>query len=194
MSQYDAGPGDRSDREWETPEHQPQPHARRRGPILPPWALLVILVGALILLCVGLVLGVNALRNRSRAESTPEATATNLVVPISTWTPVPVQPQPLQTASPTVELPSLETPPPQQFTEIAVGATVVVQGVGTDGLNVRADAGTAAEILETVPEGTNLVVLEGPQEADGLTWWKVRTPAGQEGWAADTYLVLAPNP
>jgi hypothetical protein len=39
-------------------------------------------------------------------------------------------------------------------------------------------------------EGTVLTVLEGPTDADGYVWWKVRTPDGDEGWGADNWLVL----
>ena len=50
MTQYDAGPGEWSDREWESPDRKRMRHAKRRGPILPPWALLAIVVGIVILL------------------------------------------------------------------------------------------------------------------------------------------------
>jgi hypothetical protein len=62
MTQYDAGPGDRSDRPWEDPERKPRPQARRRRVTLPPWALLAIFIAIVILLCIGLVLIINAIR------------------------------------------------------------------------------------------------------------------------------------
>lgn len=194
MTQYDAGPGDRSDREWESPDYVPAPHTRRRGPTLPPWALLAIVVGVLILLCVALVLGLRALRNRSRAEPTPSATATRFVVPLGTQAPTAVQTgSALQTPSPTVVLPALTTVPPG-LTEIAPGVEVTVQGVGEDGLNVRAEPNTDADILETVDEGSSLTILEGPSEGSGYTWWKVRTAAGTEGWVVVDFLVLRTGP
>ena len=48
-----------------------------------------------------------------------------------------------------------------------------------DGLNIRADSNTDAEIFEKVAYGT---VLEA------LDWLFVKTPAGNEGWAASKYL------
>jgi hypothetical protein len=195
MTQYDAGPGDLSDREWEAPERKPVIHARRRGPKLPPWGLLAIAAAAVILLCVGAVLVINALGGGSDADTTPGATATRFVVPLGTQNPTTLPTGPTLTPSPTVELPSLTlTLTPSTFSQIAPGATVTVTGVGVEGLNVRASATITAEILETVDEGTTLLVLSGPKESDGYTWWQVRTPAGTEGWAVADYMVLKPSP
>ncbi|MBN1138941.1 MAG: SH3 domain-containing protein [Anaerolineae bacterium] len=191
MTQYDAGPGEWSDREWESPDRKPMRHARRRGPVLPPWALLAIVVGIVILLCVALVLLVKAIQGRGADETpVPTATATRQAAPTATWTPS----VPIQTATPTVELPIGPTALPGSFTEIAPGATVTVQGTGNVGLNLRAQPTTGAAIVITVREGNSLTVLDGPQEADGLVWWKLRTSDGKEGWGAAKYLALKVNP
>jgi len=192
MTQYDAGPGEWSDREWESPDRKPVPHAKRRGPILPAWALLAIVVGIVIVLCVGLVLLVKALQGREpEATPIPTATATLQSAPTATWTPVA---QLIVTPTATVELPLGTTTPAGPFTEIAVGATVLVQGTGNAGLNLRAQPTTGAAIVITVKEGNSLIVVEGPQNADGLVWWKLRTSDGKEGWGAAKYLVLKTNP
>jgi hypothetical protein len=192
MTQYDAGPGERSDREWESPDRKPVRHARRRGPILPGWALLAIVVGIVILLCVGLVLLVKAIQGGgAKATPVPTAAATRQAVPTATWTPSVLL---IQTATPTVVLPIGPTAQPSPFTEIAPGATVIVQGTGNVGLNLRAQPTTAATIVITIKEGNSLVVVEGPQEGDGLVWWKLRTSDGKEGWGAAKYLTLKTNP
>ena len=192
MTQYDAGPGEWSDREWESPDRKPVRHAKRRGPVLPGWALLAIVVGIVILLCVGLVLLVKAIQ-RGGADETPvpTATATRQAMPTATWTP---SGPPLQTPTPTVVLPISATTQPGPFTEIAAGAPVIVQGTGNAGLNLRTQPTTAATIVITVKEGNPLTVVEGPQEADGLVWWKLRTADGKEGWGAAKYLVLKTTP
>ena len=192
MTQYDAGPGDRSDREWESPDRKPARQAKRRGPTLPAWALMAIVVGAAIVLCVALILVVRAIRGAGGDEpAVPQATATRLAVPIATWTPTAVL---TQTLTPTVVLPVGPTVQPQQFTEIAPGATVIVQGTGAKGLNLRAQPTTKGAIVVTVKEGAVLTVLEGPQQADGFTWWKLRTTDNKEGWGAADWLVLKTNP
>jgi hypothetical protein len=192
MTQYDAGPGEWSDREWESPDRKQMPHAKRRGPILPAWALLAVVVGIVILVCVGLVLLVRAIAGGGADETpVPSATTALQAVPTATWTPSALL---IQTTTPTVVLPIGSTTPPGPFTEIAPGATVIVQGTGNAGLNLRAQPTTKAAIVITVKEGNSLVVVEGPQEADGLVWWKLRTADGKEGWGAAKYLALKTTP
>ncbi len=190
MTQYDAGPGDLSDREWEVMDRPPRSHARRRrGPTLPPWALIALLVGIIILLCVSLVLIVQALRGRGeKGTPTPQATVAPSVAPTGT---IPLALTPTDVVAPTatvtlpVEIPATPTPE-----GIAPGAMVVVQGTKGAGLNIREQPTTYAKILGHAKEGTVLQVLDGPRESDGYVWWKVRTPDGVEGWGAENWLVL----
>jgi uncharacterized protein YgiM (DUF1202 family) len=192
MSQYDAGPGEWSDRPWEDPNKKPTPQAHRRRVTLPPWALLVGLVGIVIILCVGLVLIIRAATHRTEAEvPTAEATITTKAAEtIPTATMRAIMPTLAITPTSTVTLPlgSVETPVP--FTEIAPGATVVVSGAGTLGLNLREQPTTYAKIVTNAKEGTVLTVLAGPKESDGYTWWQVRAPDGKEGWGAANWMAL----
>lgn len=188
MVQYDAGPGDRSDRSWEDPERKPKPQARRRRVTLPPWALLAIFVGIVILLCIGLVLIINAIRNDDEDLPTPSPTSTSEVAPSATMsllTPTPVI-TPTSTVVLTVGTPPATTPP----TEIRPGALVVVTGTQGAGLRLREQPTTGAAVVTTAKEDTVLTVLDGPEEASDYTWWKVRTPNGEEGWGAANWLVL----
>lgn len=189
MTQYDAGPGDWSDRPWEDPERDPQPHARRRRLTLPPWALLAILVAIVILLCVSLVLIVRAIRGSGDQETpTPQPTATAEVAPTATRQLL--APTSATTPTATVVLPVGTPEETPSFTEIAPGAMVVVQGTLGAGLNLRAEPSTSGKVVTNLKEGTVLVVLEGPTEAGGYVWWKVRAPDGTEGWGAANWLAL----
>ena len=188
MTQYDAGPGDRSDRPWEDPERKPRPQARRRRVTLPPWALLAIFILIVILLCIGLVLIVRAIRGGGDDTSTPSPTPTSEVSPSATVSLLTATSAitPTSTVVLTVGTPLATTPP----TEIRPGALVVVTGTGGAGLRLRELPTTDAKLVVMAREGTVLTVLEGPTEADNYTWWKVRTPDGEDAWGAANWLVL----
>jgi hypothetical protein len=189
MPQYDAGPGEWSDRPWEDPERKPKPQAKRRRVTLPPWALLAILVGVLIVLCVLLVLLVRGLGGDGDEEQlTPQATETGEVLPSATVTLL--TPTSAVTPTETVVLSVGTAEPTTAPTEIDPGTLVVVQGTKGGGLNLRQQPTTYAKVVTNAREGTVLTVLEGPKEADGYQWWRVRAPDGTEGWGAGDWLAL----
>ncbi len=79
-------------------------------------------------------------------------------------------------------------------TEIAVGCRAWVTRAG--GLNLRmrsAPAISPDNVIARLPIGTEMMVDEGPQPADGFTWWRVTTVGGQNGWVAGENLVLQPD-
>ena len=77
---------------------------------------------------------------------------------------------------------------PELSEGIQVGGYVEVRGTGGKTLRARAGPGTSYDIITRFNEGAQLLVLEGPVEADGYVWWEVR--GGQdEGWCADRWLV-----
>jgi hypothetical protein len=193
MSQYDAGPGDWSDRDWESPDYEQEPQAKPRRLALPSWALLAIVVAAVILLCVGLVFIVRAIRNggdEGVAEApTPTVAATTRALPTSTMT----LPAPTATSLPptaTIALPT-EVPPTEEPLDtggIVAGGRVEVYNSNPDGLNIRAEASTQSESLQRVTDTTRMQVLDGPVQGEGYVWWKVKTKKGTEGWAVGQYL------
>ncbi len=190
MTQYDAGPGDWSDRPWEDPERKSKPQARRRRVILPPWALLAILVALVILVCVSLVLIIRAIRGGGEEElPTPLPTATMAEVPV-TATVTLLTPTSAITPTDTVVLPIESPEPTQPPTELGPGALVIVEGTVGAGLNLREQPTTYARVVGNVEEGTVLTVLEGPSESDGYVWWRLRAPDEVEGWGAADWLVL----
>jgi len=75
---------------------------------------------------------------------------------------------------------------------IAVGKTVITTAEDS-GVNVRSAAGIQNERLFVADNGETFTVVDGPTQADGLTWWKIESPtdSSRTGWAAASFLELA---
>lgn len=103
--------------------------------------------------------------------------------------PTPIRPaQPTPTIALPTPIPSPSLPPGN----ITIGVLVKVVGVGATGLNIRSVPGTgeASTPRFVAQEESVFVVVEGPQTADGLEWWRLEDPDDSQryGWAARNYL------
>lgn len=76
---------------------------------------------------------------------------------------------------------------------LAVNCDAWVQRQGGLALRMRAGPGTDKDIVTRLPIGTQMKVLEGPQDATNIQWWRVRTTGGQEGWVAGDQIRLQPD-
>jgi len=153
-------------------QRQTRAKGRRR---LPLWPLAVIL---LLILAVFITLW---------NPFTPPTQPTVEIIP--TVTPALPTVAPLPTATPTPK----PTPTPSVPTEIKVGVYVKVVNTEADGLRFRWGPGMDNVTKKFIADGTILKVLDGPEEADGLTWWRLEDPSEEDadlkvGWAADTWL------
>lgn len=74
-------------------------------------------------------------------------------------------------------------PPLGEF-DISIGSEALVFGAG-DCLNFREAPSLSASTLWCRIDGTRGVVLEGPIDADGITWWRLE----DLGWGSAEYLV-----
>lgn len=76
---------------------------------------------------------------------------------------------------------------------IAVGVTVTVDVDG--GLNVRPQPSTDNQELFRANFGELFIVVEGPQNNQGLTWWRIEdlTNRARGGWAAGEFLQVVPQ-
>ncbi len=144
------------------------------------------LLGCFTGLCALVVIGIIII---TRPFSTAQHPEQPLV--IVTVTPTPFVPTP--TLRPTVT--PLPSPEPTVTPEgLFIGGDAIVTGTGS-ALRLRSDPGLQATTLKTVTDGTRLLILEGPREADGLRWWRLHDRSdGAEGWAAETYLTPATTP
>ena len=75
---------------------------------------------------------------------------------------------------------------------IAVGGYVQITGTGGDGLRLRSAPGLTSELLFLGEESEVFQVRDGPQEANGYTWWYLVSPfdPNRKGWGVGDYLVV----
>lgn len=79
-------------------------------------------------------------------------------------------------------------------TAAQTGALALVRDTGSC-LNVRSEAGSSADVVNCAADGVLLTNLGVRAGAEGqLTWLKVRTPAGEEGWASTDFLTVLSEP
>ncbi|MCC7372210.1 MAG: SH3 domain-containing protein [Chloroflexi bacterium] len=119
------------------------------------------------------------------ATVTPSATATTAATATRelTGTAAAATPSPTSGGSAT----PAGTPAPER---------IEITGTGGGGANLRAEPGTSARILQTIPDGTQLTIVGPDREVGGRTWRNVRGQGGTTGWvAADSTQPLAePTP
>jgi hypothetical protein len=119
------------------------------------------------------VITIESAETPGAVAATATAAATSTPVPVMTATPVIVRSAPTAT-------------PPAPESGIAPGSTVVT---AESDANLRAGPSLDAEIIGTIPLGSELTVT-GPAEAgDGTLWWPVIDVAtGVEGYVAEELL------
>lgn len=96
--------------------------------------------------------------------------------------------------TPTVD-PLLATPVAGDAS-IAIGGYVQINGTEGDGLRIRASVGLSGETVFRGEESEVFQVRDGPQTADGYTWWYLVAPYDETraGWAVADYLAVVPSP
>ncbi|NTU82889.1 MAG: hypothetical protein HGA45_26580 [Chloroflexales bacterium] len=78
--------------------------------------------------------------------------------------------------------------------ELKVGCPAWVTRSGGLTLRMRSVAVISADnVIARLPIGTEMELQEGPQSADGFTWWRVTTKGGNDGWVAGENLVSQPD-
>lgn len=79
---------------------------------------------------------------------------------------------------------------------IAVGTYVQIKGTEGQGLRIRSAPGLNSDTVFRGEEAETFKVTDGPQQADGHTWWHVVAPYDntRAGWAAADFLAVVPAP
>ena len=68
--------------------------------------------------------------------------------------------------------------------KFAPGIAYEITKAGND-LNLRTSPTLSSGFLKKLRIGDVITILDGPVQADGYTWWKMRTVDAVEGWAVD---------
>jgi hypothetical protein len=143
----------------------------------------VTIVTTLILLLGMVATGLTVLflgRNPKLAvEVTPIVTKINA----PTLTPKPLEPTVISTPTPTNVFFLPEG-------VIGVGAYVQVTGTDGAGLRMRSEPGLDSKVNFTALDSEVFLVVEGPVETDGYTWWHLEAPydEARNGWSAGDFL------
>lgn len=189
----------------ETPE-SPAPRRAVESPsVMPPWWSFLLMLFFVVAAVLGIVMLVLALGVRSAPLSTPrlEVLTADPALLAQSITPQPqaggesgVRILSVPTVAFVMDGPMLEPNYSPTPISIVIGRTVIVVDVGDQQLNVRDNPGVlGTNIVFRAPESTAFIVVDGPLQGDGLTWWKIQDPnrAGREGWAASNYLQPVPS-
>jgi len=117
--------------------------------------------------------------------ATPTATSTATQTPTATPTATETATQtPTPTATATATATHTRTPTPT-----ATPVRAEVGGTGGQGVWVYRQPGLGGGKIRALRDGTRLVVVGEPVEADGYTWIQVIDPKGRLGWVPERYLV-----
>jgi hypothetical protein len=149
------------------------------------WVILAAILIGVFLLILSLVIGFGF--------TAPEQNAPNLQVAELTLIPGPTS-TPRILPTPTFD-PAQGTATPLPG-EIALYGYVQITGTAGDGLRVRAAPGLDGEPLFLGFDTELFQITDGPQEADGYTWWYLLAPYDEtrSGWAAADFLEYVEAP
>jgi len=139
-------------------------------------------------------------------SQTTEKTPGTVIAELVTATPLPMITA--TTVAPTQARGETPTPPPVTASPTAIPVTptptlpakvqegVYAKVVGTEieGLSFRSGPGLDYVRWRILPEGEIVKVTGGPQEVDGVIWWRVVDKTGLVGWASEQFLVPVEPP
>jgi hypothetical protein len=178
-----------------------QPSSQRRGL----WAIIGIVVLVLIIGGVSFV-GYNLILDKDGETSTPEVTVikTQVVAEAATDTVPPPPPTDTATSAPDTRpettptttaptaVPLTDTPTPiptlRPLPEVITIGVRAQVSIGADyTLNLRDQPSQAGTVINQLADGTEVDVLQGPEQDGDLRWWKVNGGAGYLGWVVDAF-------
>jgi len=117
------------------------------------------------------------------ATKTPTSTSTRAATPTSAFPPT-FAPTRVPPTAPPTPVPPTNTPRPAP---VALAQDVLAKVSPPEGfkLKVRKSPSTSGEISGELDKDVQVTILEGPTDANGITWWKVDNGSGLVGWSAE---------
>lgn len=91
--------------------------------------------------------------------------------------------------APTAEIP---TPPPDPTLDLPptqILPTAIIGNTGGAGANIRSIAGLGGAVIEVLPDGSRVFLLEGREQIDGFEWQQIEMSDTREGWVVVQYLL-----
>lgn len=106
---------------------------------------------------------------------------------------------PTAAAQPAETAPATGAAPGQQVVSsgapgLTAGSTAYVAQAGGLPLRLRSQPGLHKDsVIDKLQPGTQMSLLDGPQQHDGHSWWHIRASDGREGWVAGEDLRTQPE-
>jgi hypothetical protein len=76
-----------------------------------------------------------------------------------------------------------------QFTPTSTFLTGTIGNTGGAGANIRSSPGLAGTIIETLPDGSRVILLGESQQADGFDWQFIEIPDTRDGWVVVQFII-----
>jgi hypothetical protein len=142
---------------------------------------------------VALLIATMLLLNWTRSPQTASDPQDVEIIVINLPTATPTVPTATPTEAITPESTGIPLPAPG---DISVDAFVEISGTSGDGLRLRVGPGLDRDVRLIGLEAEVFLVRDGPQQADGFTWWQLEGPFDESrwGWAVANYLRVVQNP
>ncbi|MEM8859021.1 MAG: hypothetical protein AAGD96_11910 [Chloroflexota bacterium] len=109
-------------------------------------------------------------------------------------------PTAIPTETPIIPTPtSIPTFTPSPTPNLLIAPEEVTSGffaevANTAAVNFRNGFGSSNAIISILDEGTVALVIDGPVDADGFSWWNLELEDSSKGWVAGEYLVPSGEP
>ncbi len=85
--------------------------------------------------------------------------------------------------------PTIPVEPTTQLTPTRVLPTATIGNTGGAGANIRSSPGLGGTIIETLEDGTRVILLGETQQVDGFEWQSIEMPDTRDGWVVLRFLI-----